>query len=240
MNTGVSAKPKRFYKSVCVAQLDGAWGIELDGRIPKTPARADLSVPSEALAREIAKEWDDQSEVIDLFAMPLTRLANTAIDRARETRVAMIDELIKYLETDLVCYLADGPSSLYDAQEREFAAVRAWLANTHDISLLPTRDVTPISQDADALHNARQLISATDNFTVTGLASAAPLFGSTALALAIYGGFLTAKQAFVASIVDDIWQMEQWGKDEEAAARLEAQGREADGIGKWLAALADL
>src|SRR5690349_6222473 len=100
---------KRFWKEVSVDREGDGWSLKLDGRPVKTPARATLVVPTEALAEAIADEWREVEETIDPRAMPLTGLANAAIDRVAPERQAFADGLASYAESDLTCYRATGP-----------------------------------------------------------------------------------------------------------------------------------
>ena len=109
--------PKRFYKEAAVAQDGEGFAVELDGRAIKTPAKATLSFPSEALAKAVAEEWAAQGETLDLQGMTLTRLANVALDRTPETRADLAEELSRYASTDVTCYLADAPAALRERQE---------------------------------------------------------------------------------------------------------------------------
>ena len=114
-------KPKRFYKIASVAPADGGYAVELDGRPIKTPAKATLTLPTEALAKAIAAEWNAQDETLDLQGMTLTRLANVAIDRTPDTRADLAGELARYAGTDVTCYLADAPVEL------QARVVEAWI-----------------------------------------------------------------------------------------------------------------
>jgi chaperone required for assembly of F1-ATPase len=103
---------KRFWKAVDVVEGEGGWAVTLDGRTPKTPAHAPLRLPTEAAARLAAEEWAAQGEFIDPATMPATRLASTAIDRVSQVREAVAEEIAAFAGTDLLCYLAEHPTSL--------------------------------------------------------------------------------------------------------------------------------
>ncbi|MBF0665332.1 MAG: ATPase, partial [Brevundimonas sp.] len=117
---------KRFWKTVDVAKGEGGWSVALDGRTPRTPAGAPLTLPTEAAARLAADEWAAQSEFLDPADMPATRLAATAIDRVGQAREAVADEIAAFAGSDLVCYLADHPAALAVEQAREWTPWRDW------------------------------------------------------------------------------------------------------------------
>ncbi|RIJ32982.1 ATPase [Henriciella mobilis] len=229
--------PKRFYKAVSTSAQDGGWRIELDGRPVKTPAKAALVLPSEALAALVASEWDAQDEVINPAAMPLTRLANVAIDRTPDTRAELADEVAKYTGTDLVCHLADGPSELRERQEQHWRPLRDWAGRALGVMLLPVEGVIAMPQPEASMQAARDHALSLDDFRLTALVWSTALYGSAILALAVEQGEIDATSAFDLSRIDEDWQIEQWGEDEEAAAVTLARRRDALALGAWFDAL---
>ena len=228
---------KRFYKSVSTRELETGWQVELDGRPLKTPAKLGLIVPSKKLAELVAAEWDAQADVIDPGKMPLTRLANVAIDRAPETREELAEEVAKYTGTDLVCHLADGPTELRERQEKYWRPLRDWAGRTLGIVLLPVEGVIAMPQPDASTQAARDHALTLDNFRLTALAWATALYGSAVIALAVLHREIDATSAFRVSRIDEDWQIEQWGEDAEAAAVAEARRNDAMALGAWLEAL---
>ena len=229
--------PKRFYKSVAIAPAGDSWQLELDGRTPKTPDRKPLAVPSKALAEHLAKEWDSQKEIIDLPNMTLTRRANVALDRTPVTRSELVDEVKKYAGTDLVCYLADGPTALRERQEAHFRPLRDWAGRNHGILLMTTEGVMNAPQPPASLEAAGAYAAAQDDFTLTGLVLGLNLYGSAVLSMAVAEGELNALDAHDISRVDELWQIEQWGEDEWAQKRVADQRREVEALGLWFSGL---
>ena len=211
--------------------------MQLDGRTPVTPARKKLVVPTEGLARALAEEWDRQEKVIDLPAMTLTRLANVAIDRAPETRDAMVAEVCKYAGTDLVSYLTDGPSALRERQEEHFRPLRDWAARQHGVALETTEGLLPVDQPETSIGAVKTYADALDDFALTGLAMGTGLFGSAVLAMAVAEGELQAVDAYDMSRIEELWQIEQWGEDAEAEAMAAAKRIEAAALGLWFSGL---
>lgn len=229
--------PKRFYKAVSCVEGEGGWMMQLDGRTPVTPARKKLVVPTEALARAMADEWDGQEKVIDLPNMTLTRLANVAIDRTPLTRDAMVEEVCKYAGTDLVCYLTDGPSALRDRQEEHFRPLRDWVEREHGVALVTTEGLLPVEQSASSIEAVKTYADGLDDFALTGLAMGTGLFGSAVLAISVAEGELQAEDAFDMSRIEELWQIEQWGEDAEAQAMAAAKRKEAEALGRWFSGL---
>jgi len=237
MTKNSSDNPKRFYKQAAVETVEGGWTVVLDGRSIKTPARAALSLPSERLARAIAAEWNAQEEHIDLTAMHLTRLANVALDRVEDARDDMADELARYCETDLICHIAETPDELAEAEEAHWARVRDWAGDTLGVNLVPVIGIIASPQPDASLEAARQHALGLDAFRLTGLLYGAGLFGSALLALAVEQEAMSAEDAFEVSRIDEAWQAEQWGEDEEAKVATEARRLEAKALGVWFRAI---
>jgi len=222
---------KRFYKAATIDQFDDGFGVLLDGRPVRTPGRTLIRVTAKPLAEALRDEWTAQGETIDPLAMPMTQLTNTAIDRMAGVRDDTVAELVRYGETDLVCYRADRPQSLVDQQNAAWQPLLDWLRQRYDISLASFTGVLPQPQSSAALARLRQIIAAYDNFALTALHMGATSAGSVVIGLAMMEGAVTAEAAADAAQVDDQHQIETWGADEEAAARL-ARGR-ADIEAAW-------
>ena len=227
---------KRFWTAVDVAEGEGGWTVRLDGRAPKTPAHAKLSLPTEAAARLVADEWAAQGEFLDPATMPATRLASTAIDRVGQVREAVADEIAAFAGSDLLCYLAEAPASLVERQARDWAPWRDW-ARDLGVPLEPAEGIVHRPQDPAAVARVRQLALDLDDFALTGLATAVPLLGSAVLGLALQRGAVSGEAAFELSRLDEAFQEERWGVDEDNAARTAARRAEADLLDRWFRAL---
>lgn len=230
-------KPKRFYKHASATPVEGGYAVELDGRPIKTPAKVTLTLPSQALADAIADEWAAQGETLDLQAMTLTRLANVAIDRTPETRTDLAEELARYAGTDVTCYLADAPSALRERQEAAWGPWREWAGRELGVVLVPVIGLMASPQPQASLDAVKAHALGLDDFRLTSLTWACSLLGSAVLALAVEQGALTAPDALKASIVDEDWQIEQWGEDEEAELVRAARAKDAAALQLWFEAL---
>jgi len=228
---------RRFYRSVGVAPREGGWAVLLDGRAPKTPAGAPLVLPAEALARQLAAEWEAQVEFIRFPAMPATRLAFTAIDQLPGSHAEVAAEVARYAGSDLLCYFAESPTRLVERQAREWSPVLDWAERELDLRLERTAGVVHCPQPAATLARAETLAGALDVFALAALAHATALFGSALLAFALARGRLSGPEAFALSRLDEAHQEEQWGVDAEAAERTERLRGEAAMLDAWFAAL---
>jgi chaperone required for assembly of F1-ATPase len=217
---------KRFWKDVSVEQEDGGWGIRLDGRPVKTPARASLTVPDARLAEAIAGEWRTVGESIDPRAMPLTGLANAAIDRVAPDTRAFAAGLARYAEADLACYRADGPQGLIDRQQASWDALLGWARRRYDVDFATTSGLTHVEQPAATVERLSHAVSSLDAFQLAGLSPLVTIGGSLVGGLAVLEKALTPQQVWDAVTVDDAWQAERWGSDAEAEAALENRRRD--------------
>jgi chaperone required for assembly of F1-ATPase len=209
--------PRRFYKEAAAGPHEGGFALLLDGRVVKTPARRPLAVPSRAVAEALAAEWDRQGERIDPATMPLTRIVNAAIDQVAGEMAAVRAEIVKYAGTDLVCYRADGPASLVEAQAAAWDPLVLWAREALGARLVLAEGVIAVAQHAAALAAIdRAVASLVDPLTLAALSTVTTLTGSAVIALAVARRHLSAEQAWAAALADEDWQISQWGKDEAA------------------------
>lgn len=211
---------KRFWKDVAAIRADGGWTIKLDGRQVKTPAQALLLVPTETLANAIAQEWQSVLETIDPRAMPLTGLANAAIDRVTPERQAFAQGLARYAGADLACYRADGPRELIARQERSWDDLLGWARRRYDVDFMTTSGLMHVAQPEATAERLAHAVAALDSFRLAGLSPLVTIGGSLVAALAVLGKARTVQQAWEAVSIDERWQLEQWGSDSEAEQAL--------------------
>ena len=212
--------PKRFYKEVGIGDDAGRFTIELDGRPVKTPAKKTLSLPTRAAAELVASEWRDQVDVINPGKMPITRLVNSALDGVANELDAVLDDIVKYAGTDLLCYRAEAPQSLVDAQAGKWDPVLYWAADVFGARFILAEGIIHREQPASALEAyTRALGKYRDPLAVAALHTVTSLTGSALLALALAEGRITAEEVWIAAHADEDWNIEQWGSDAEAEAR---------------------
>jgi chaperone required for assembly of F1-ATPase len=223
--------PKRFYKSVAVT---GQFGIALDGRSVKTPLKAPLVLPNRALAEAVAAEWEAQIEVINPHTMPLTKLANTAIDRAAAERSKISAEIVEFAGSDMVCYRAENPEGLVLRQTAKWDPIIAWAETELKTSLVTVNTITHQRQSAAALQALESHVTALDSFSFVAVHSLTTLTGSALLAVMTAAGAISTDAAWLAANVDEDWQIETWGKDAEAMIRREGRLSEFLACAKFL------
>ncbi len=210
---------KRFYRQVGVAPAVGGFTVLLDGKSLRSPGKRALLLPGAPLARAIAAEWDGQAETVDPAAMPLTRLANTALDTTTGRREAVIGEIAGYAETDVVCYRVARPHALRRRQAEAWDPLVAWLGKAHGARLVVTASLLPAVQPASALAAVRRAVEAFDDFGLTALHAAAGVLGSVVIALAMAVGRIDAAEALRTSLIEECYQNERWGEDDNARTR---------------------
>jgi len=217
---------KRFWKDVTVGRGDNGWSIELDGRPVRTPARAPLLIPTHALAEAIAGEWRAVEGELDPRAMPLTGLANAAIDRVAPESLEFAGGLARYADADLACYRSEWPPELVERQGKCWDPLLAWGRRRFDVDFSTTSGLLHVPQPAATIDRLAHEIAALDSFHLAGLSPLVTISGSLIAALAILEKALPADEAWDAVSIDERWQLEQWGADPEAAQALENRSRD--------------
>ena len=217
---------KRFWKQAEAVAEGGAWAVKLDGRPVKTPGRMPLAVPSPALAKAIAEEWNGIEGSTDPRQMPLTGLANAAIERIAPDRDAFAAGLANYAEGDLACYRTDGPEKLVAIQEQHWDALLGWARRRYDVDFCTTSGIVHVAQPAATVERLTHALAVLDPFRLAGLSPMVTIGGSLVAALAVLERATPAEAAWDAVTVDDRWQLEQWGADPEAEAALANKRRD--------------
>ncbi len=214
---------KRFWKDVQVADDGEGWSIQLDQRPVKTPARALLSVPTRALADAIAAEWRSVEGEIDPRAMPLTGLANAAIDRIAPHRQEFADGLARYAEADLACYRAEAPHGLAQRQAESWDTLLGWARRRYDVDFTITSGLMHVPQPQSTIEQLSHAVAALEPFQLAGVAPLVTIGGSLVIALAVMENAVAPQQAWDAISIEERWQLEQWGADEDAERALESR-----------------
>ena len=190
-----AAKFKRFYEraswdAASPGAAGGGFRVLLDGKAVKTPAKAEMALPNQALAEAIAAEWQGQGEEVETRSLVLTGLAWTAIDRVAPGRKGVVDELAGYGAHDPICYHAEAPADLAARQRERWQPLLDWAARSLDAPLVVTTGVVSIEQPPEALAALRRAVAARDDFELTALSAAAGAAGSLVIGLALAAGGL--------------------------------------------------
>jgi chaperone required for assembly of F1-ATPase len=233
-----SEKPRRFYKTVEVAPADDGFTVLLDSRNLRTPGAARLIVPTRATAEQLAGEWREQGEVIEMAAMHANRLANTALDAVASAREATADAVAGYAASDLLCYFAEAPEGLVRRQAEAWDPVLQRAEADAGLSFVRAAGIVHRPQPQPTLDRVNAIALSLDDFGLAGLAFGASLFGSAILAIALLKGWVAGEEAYELSRIDESWQELQWGVDAEAAERTERLRGEAAMLEDWFRNLA--
>ena len=226
--------PKRFYKSVTCAEKNGLYSILLDDRPISTPARAPLAVPIKNLADLMVQEWDAQVEEIDPETMPMTKRANTAIDRVKGREKEVVADIVSYAGADLLCYRAESPQGLVENQCALWDPILAWVKDELGAPLNVQTGISHIEQPSESLAAISNGLKDLDCFALTPLHTMTTLTGSALLVLAHIRERLNPEDVWSATHVDEDWQISKWGEDAEAQARRVLRRTEFDDDVKFL------
>ena len=216
--------PKRFYTDVAVSPVEGGFSLTLDGKPVRTPARALLTLPTLALGEALAAEWRGQGEHIDPATMPLTRMANTALDGVARQMAAVAAEISKFAASDLVFYRAGEPDTLVAAQDAAWTPVLAHAQSAFAARFICAEGVMFVDQPQESIAAVAQAVDAEaarpdGAFRLTALYEMTALTGSVLIALALAHGRLGFDEGWAAAHVDEDHQLRLWGADDEALAR---------------------
>lgn len=214
-------KAKRFWKDATVDAVAGGFAVLLDGRSVKTPAKTPLVVPTRAMAAAVAAEWAAQEDEIDPLSMPVTRSANAALDKVAAQRDEVADMLAEYGGTDLLCYRATSPAELIERQAEQWDPLLDWAAERFGARLVPVSGVMHVPQDADSLKILRAEVHKLGNFELAAFHDLVGLSGSLIIALASLRENTDIEALWRVSRLDELWQEEQWGEDDEAVQQAE-------------------
>lgn len=228
---------KRFWKEVDLAPHDGGWGIALDGRPMRTPKRAPLAVTNLGLAEAIAAEWRDQGETIDPAAMPMTGLANAAIDLATPDPAAFLEPVAAYAATDLFCYRDDRDAMLQAEQVAAWNPLLAWAEQRFDIEFILTQGILPIDQPPATVAALRAAALAVDPWRMAALTPLVTIGGSLVAGLALIEGAFEVEALWEAVSLDELYQERRWGADSEAQKARAAHKRDWDNAARFLGLL---
>ena len=232
--------PRRFYKSATAAAAEGGgFAVQLDGRPVRTPGKALLLLPTQEAAALVAAEFEAQSETIDPVSMPVLRLVNTTIDGVAADPQAVLEDVLRFASSDLLCYRADNPQGLVERQNASWDPVLDWAQGALGARFNLAEGVIHVEQPRESIamfgaHLARRA----DPFRIAAIHLMTSLTGSVLLALAVEAGEMTGEEAWTAAHVDEDWQAEHWGQDSEAIARRSQRKRDMMAAVALLEALA--
>jgi chaperone required for assembly of F1-ATPase len=219
--------PKRFYKTASVAPIAGGFAVHLDGKPVRTPGKALLALPTEAAAVLVAGEFAEQGESINPVTMPVMRLVNTAIDGVASDPQAVLEDILRFASSDLLCYRADAPQGLVERQNAHWDPVIDWARTTLGARFNLAEGIVHIEQPRETIAVlGSHLNQRAEPLRLAAIHLMTSLTGSALLALAVDFGDLNAEAAWAAGHVDEDWQIEHWGQDAEAVARRAARKRD--------------
>jgi chaperone required for assembly of F1-ATPase len=209
---------KRFYAAVGVKEVDGGLTVTLDGKAIKTPSRKTVVVPNRAIAEAIAAEWEAQRDTINPLTMPLTRFANSVVEAVVDRVELVADDVAKFLHSDLLFYRAGHPAALVEREAEHWDPVLSWAARELNAHFILAEGIVHVRQPDTAVAAARAVFPS-DPWSVAALHVVTTSTGSALLALALARGVLDLDQVWAAAHVDEDWNIEKWGVDEEVANR---------------------
>jgi len=211
---------KKFWKTIEIKKVSSKeFYILLDNKKLKTPLKNELILSNHLMAKEVLKEWDQSSDIINTDDLVFYGLLSTAIDKVREEKNSYINDIINFIDTDLICYRADSPIDLVSFQNKHWDPIILLIEKYINTNLSVFKGVMPSQQNSKVHHKIKNLVVELSNIQISVLHRITNLIGSVFLALCILKKDLSNKQAFELSFLDELWQAENWGYEEDASVK---------------------
>lgn len=214
---------KRFWKEASVVEAGTGYTVLLDGRKLRTPVKSELIVPTRLMAEAIAEEWQAQDEKINPLTMPVTRSANAAIDKVAPMHAEVSELVAAYGDTDLLCYRADSPDELVQRQNAAWDPLLEWAATELSATLKTGIGIAHVKQEASVLVSLAKRVAQLDAFQLAAFHDLVGMSGSLIIGFAVTHKLLPVPELWHHSRIDEDWQIEQWGEDEEVNSTIEGK-----------------
>lgn len=224
----------RIYKESTVSTYGKYYNVRLDGQPIYTPAGNRLNLPNHSIAKAIAAEWQNQKTTIDPASMSFMKLASTAIDRVAPHRETVIKNIIAYGGTDLLCYRAENPAELVEAQAKAWQPILDWLAQESGAYLKVTSGVVHLEQGQETLDALDRMVRSFEDFSLTVVYQFTQMFTSLSLALAVAKGRIDWSEGTDLAFLDETFQAKRWGEDHEAIIRVNNMRKEIEQMARFL------
>ena len=222
---------KKFWKIVQVKKkLKNSFEILLDKRILKTPMQKDLIFSNYKIAKETALEWDIDEKEINTENMVFYGLISTAIDKISNDKVSYIENVLGFINTDLICYRADGPNELVDLQNNSWNPIISFIKKYIDVELKFFIGVMPSKQSLDIFNRLKTLINSFSDIEISALHRMTNLTGSIFISICILKGDVLKNEAFELSFLDELYQAKNWGIEEESLDKRDKIAKELNRI----------
>lgn len=228
---------KRFWKEAVAVAQDGGWGVALDERPLRTPQRAPLIIASTALAEAIAAEWHQQGDSIDPATMPMTGMANAAIDLASPDPAAFAEPIAAYAATDLFCYRDDRDALLQSEQAAAWNPLLDWAEARFGIEFVITQGILPVDQPPSTVAALRTAVFGVDPWPMAPLTRLVTIGGSLVAGLALVERAFDPEALWEAVSLDELYQERRWGADSEAQKARAIHKRDWDNAARFLTLL---
>ncbi len=211
---------KKFWKKVSIKKTSpNSFEIMLDERILQTPLKRELVLPNLNLTKEIVKEWDQVSKNINTESMILYGLISTSLDKIIDNRNSYIDDILDYIDTDLICYRAENPKELVELQKNKWDPIILLIEKYIGTKVQVFRGILPKKQHITVHSKLNNIINQFNNFEISALHRITSITGSIFLSLCVLKKDISKNEVFELSFLDELWQAENWGFDEETSQK---------------------
>ena len=207
---------KKFWKKVSIKKISSnSFQIMLDERILQTPLKRELVLPNLNLTQEIVKEWDQVSKNINTESMIFYGLISTSLDKIIDNKNLYIDDILDYIDTDLICYRAENPKELVELQKNKWDPIILLIEKYIGTKVHVFEGVLHKKQHYTVHDRLNNLINQFDIFEISALHRITNITGSIFLSLCVLKKDISKNEIFELSFLDELWQEKNWGFDEE-------------------------
>ena len=213
---------RKFWKTVKVKKnSSNSYEILLDKNVLKTPLQKDLIIQNSKIAEEIYKEWNQDTNILDTDAMIFYGIISTSIDKISNDRILYINDILDFVDTDLICYRAEGPNDLVQWQSKNWdpilLKVEKYINNKIDVF----KGIMPLKQNKGIKFKITKFLTKFSDLEIIALHKITNITGSIFLSLCILNNDIIKEKVFELSHLDELWQAENWGYEEEASKNRE-------------------
>jgi len=211
---------KKFWKKIEIRQSSSKnFYLLLDNKKLTTPMKKELVLPSEILVNEVLREWDQNSDNINIDDLVFYGVLSTAIDKVNLEKDAYVNDIIDFIDTDLICYRAESPNDLIALQNKSWNPILLLIEKYIDVKIKVFKGIMPSNQDQKVHTEIKKLISNLSDVQISVLHRITNLIGSIFLSLCILKKDLLKEDAFECSFLDELWQAKNWGHEEDASIK---------------------
>ena len=222
---------KKFWKTVNIKELpNNKFQLLLDKKVLNTPIQNKLIFSNYDIAYQTSLEWNINSDILNTDDMVFFSIYSTAIDKISIDRKLFIDEIMEFIDTDLICYRAQKPIELFELQKVKWNPVLLNIKSYIDLEISVFEGVMPRKQNIRVHNQIQKLIKKFTDLELSILYRITNITGSIFISLCVLKREIFHDDLFELCYLDELWQAREWGFEEEASAKRDRLSKELNKI----------